>query len=796
MEFLRTYQLDFMLVLIGVCGLLAVMAAVTKSLSKKRRRALVAIELGATFLLTFDRLAYIYRGDTSDLGFVMVRVANFMVYFLSLYLVHAFNLYLVDLFKNEGHFKNTPVRLVVSEAIFLVGVFLLIYAQKNGMYYYFDEANRYVRSWGFMISYIAPATITILHITIVMQHLQIFGKRIRASLLIFMIVPYVAMMVQIFAYGLSLTNITLCGTAVLLYIYALLDMNDAIERAKVLEIELLKDEQRKMQKLFEQTAEALANAIDAKDNYTHGHSTRVADYSEKIARLAGKTDKECEEVYFAALLHDVGKIGISDAIINKAGKLTDEEYNTIKQHPVIGRQILSGISQSPYLSIGANYHHERYDGRGYPEGLKGEDIPEIARIIAVADAYDAMTSKRSYRYPVLQLKVREEIVKGIGLQFDPKFAKIMLHLIDLDVDYQMRQKDVTEDFNRKSEIRFIRYGEDYSSGALVDNHISHVTFRSLGDPGLEPEESMPTILLYDSWDGMVHAGDGKEGDTQYFEYGSIRMDGKIKQGEVVKTEIKREEHGIPKEGFVDNERGKDYEVTAVRVEDHLKLVITTRDTTVTTIWALPDSTRFLYMAIGGENCTVSRIDINREKEEKDVGYIPRIAPKVNYIDGPEGDIPNVEVDGWCKNHSKGLLMGDKMQISFHTKSLPTARLVWHCPYVKIYSSDDGTVNGENYKEYMVIRLDGENWESHKDASNEIFISMNEKFTGWEAWKKQNKEGMDCTVNLEKKDNKVSVYTENQGIMINSTTTINGECDKVYVALTGDQVALTNINVKR
>ena len=117
-------------------------------------------------------------------------------------------------------------------------------------------------------------------------------------------------------------------------------------------------------------------------------------------------------------------------MIRKPDKLTDEEFANIKQHPVLGYQILSSIRQSPYLSVGAHYHHERYDGSGYPEGLKGEEIPVIARIIAVADAYDAMTSSRSYRDALSKQKVREEIANGMGKQFDPKFASILLTMID------------------------------------------------------------------------------------------------------------------------------------------------------------------------------------------------------------------------------------------------------------------------------------------------------------------------------------------------------------------------------
>lgn len=124
-----------------------------------------------------------------------------------------------------------------------------------------------------------------------------------------------------------------------------------------------------------------------------------------------------------------------------SGKLTDEEFEKIKQHPVIGRRILERISSSPKLVVGASYHHERYDGKGYPYGLQREEIPEEARIIAVADSYDAMSSKRSYRDALPQEIVRKEITKGIGTQFDPKFAKIMIEIIDADKDYKLRQND-------------------------------------------------------------------------------------------------------------------------------------------------------------------------------------------------------------------------------------------------------------------------------------------------------------------------------------------------------------------
>ena len=194
------------------------------------------------------------------------------------------------------------------------------------------------------------------------------------------------------------------------------------------------------ERLFVQVVACLADAIDAKDTYTNGHSGRVARYSREIARKYGYDENNLDEIYIMGLLHDVGKIGVPDEVINKPGRLTDEEFQCIKKHPSIGGKILGNIREMPQLAAGAKWHHERYDGRGYPEGLAGDDIPEEARIIAVADAYDAMTSNRSYRGALPQEVVRAEIEKGKGSQFDPKFADIMLSMIDEDKDYCMRDK--------------------------------------------------------------------------------------------------------------------------------------------------------------------------------------------------------------------------------------------------------------------------------------------------------------------------------------------------------------------
>ena len=197
---------------------------------------------------------------------------------------------------------------------------------------------------------------------------------------------------------------------------------------------------RRLERLTHQTMQTLADTIDAKDAYTNGHSVRVAKYVKEIAKRAGKSEKEQERIYYMGMLHDIGKIGIPDYIITKNSGLSEEEYALTRSHPVIGAEILENISEIPKLGIGARWHHERYDGGGYPDGLAGEEIPEEARMIAVADAYDAMASKRSYRDVLAQEVAYYEIEKGMGTQFDPVFAKIMLEMIREDKEYNMREK--------------------------------------------------------------------------------------------------------------------------------------------------------------------------------------------------------------------------------------------------------------------------------------------------------------------------------------------------------------------
>lgn len=195
----------------------------------------------------------------------------------------------------------------------------------------------------------------------------------------------------------------------------------------------------KAEKLSLQAMLALAQTIDAKDKYTKGHSTRVAKYSKKLAIKLGLPEADQDNVYFMGLLHDIGKIGIPDSIINKPQRLTDEEFAIIKQHPEIGYDILKNFGEIPYIEEGARWHHEHVDGSGYPDGLTGEQIPKLVRIISVADAYDAMTSRRSYRDILPQSFIKEELERCKGKQFDTEVAEAMIQLIEEDINYLMNE---------------------------------------------------------------------------------------------------------------------------------------------------------------------------------------------------------------------------------------------------------------------------------------------------------------------------------------------------------------------
>lgn len=339
----------------------------------------------------------------------------------------------------------------------ICGIYLLwlLINAFTGQIFSFNEEGEYIHGIFYPLVFLIPFFYIVYAAVILIYNHKAFQMKQKVSLAFFIVLNIIGPLVQMMFFPNILLSVFTVTLAVFIMLFSLetpdyqklMETMAELERLqKNLKQEVKRQtreaEERRQQveRLSAQIMKTLAHTIDAKDKYTNGHSIRVAEYSKEIARRLGKSEEEQQDIYYMGLLHDIGKIGIQDNIITKTSGLTDEEYTLMKHHPVIGADILKNMSEIPGIDAGARWHHEKYDGTGYPDGLKGEEIPEVARIIGVADAYDAMASKRSYRDVLPQEVVRAEIEQGKGTQFDPVFADKMLEMIDEDKEYQMREK--------------------------------------------------------------------------------------------------------------------------------------------------------------------------------------------------------------------------------------------------------------------------------------------------------------------------------------------------------------------
>lgn len=408
--------------------------------------------------------------------------------------------------------------------------------------------------------------------------------------------------------------------------------------------------------------------------------------------------------------------------------------------------------------------------------------------MAVADAYDAMTSKRSYRESIPQSKVREEIIKGAGRQFDPAFAHTMQHIIDLDTEYDLRERSEIKELAGKNELYCEEFKSSISDGIYITANKVHISLKCTP----ECKGSMPVLLLFDSNDGRYYSDERKQSDLHYYEYGEIWYDGHtaISGARDMQVLIEKNED----KGHGKTKKYVEYSIEAVRYKDHALIEIDGNGQRVSVTGALPDSTRYLYLGLTGHYCRLSDVKIDKSEEEIGEGYIKRIAEEISYINVPAGDIPNVQIDGYRADATDGIPIRDGLKITFHSMSLPTANLIWHCPYITIYHSSDRKVSGDDYREFALVRIDGESWVSDEAAKNEMYINKKEEFRGWEDWKARNKTGIDCTFSFERTGNTITTITENMGIYIKNVTTIDDDTADVYVAITEDQVALTNIRI--
>lgn len=345
-------------------------------------------------------------------------------------------------------------RKIVTKFIFPVFFVLLLINAWTGFLFFIEDDYSLIKGKAFIILPFFASIFALKSADQLGRHAQRFNKQ-QITVLCFLYEATIAMpFVQAFVCP---THRIISFVFILFSTALLLTIETPDDQALIATISELEDLQRALKISIEKkTAEAtqrrekierltmemmytLAETIDAKDRYTSGHSARVARYSKMLAQKKGLSAEKCQQIFMMGILHDIGKVGVSSKIINKTSRLTDQEYAQMKAHPAIGSTILEKVSLLPELRIGARWHHERIDGRGYPDGLHGDKIPLEAKIIAVADAYDAMTSSRSYRKPMEQAAVREQIVNGSGSQFDKEIAALMVELIDDDKHYILHE---------------------------------------------------------------------------------------------------------------------------------------------------------------------------------------------------------------------------------------------------------------------------------------------------------------------------------------------------------------------
>ena len=262
-DFIREHQMNIMLALCAICANMAILLMFTRFLTPRRRLILILMEVAATLLLGFDRAAYLYKGDISDVAYIMVRLSNFMVFFLTSAIVFIFNIYITDLLLNEGKLEVVPKRLKFIQVITIIGMLMAVVSHFTGLYYYIDSNNVYHRGPGFLLCYVIPVIAPIVQFSVIRAYKKKFSRLIYVSLTLYVFIPIIVGIIQIFTYGLSIVNMAMVLVSISLYIFSYLDVNDAIERKHQIEVENLEKDQQSMKRLFDQTAMAFVKAIKA-----------------------------------------------------------------------------------------------------------------------------------------------------------------------------------------------------------------------------------------------------------------------------------------------------------------------------------------------------------------------------------------------------------------------------------------------------------------------------------------------------------------------------------------------------
>jgi len=403
----------------------------------------------AILLDLFDIAGAVVISPALGVGRTWIYLTNCLFYIFSPILVWLFYEYLkAYVYQRDVKGKDT----VISAAVIAANAAILLMLVLNEKIIVVQSDGTVAYTGLHPVYYIAPVYFAALAISVLIRNRSCFRKDAVAPMGVTLSICIVIMILQAILFPKVLIDgfiVSVC----LLVLHFYLETPDYVRLQETAsELEKLKDDlqgevkrqtakadegQDRLELLTLQTMKTLASAIDARDPNVNGHSFRVADISKRLAAALGMGEKEARDVYYVGLLHDIGKIAVPDDILYNTGRLSEEDYELVKTHATAGAEILKDITTIPELAAGARWHHERYDGKGYPDGLKGDEIPFIARIVCVADSYDAMVAQRRYGRRFTQKEARDELMRGRGTQFDPLIVDKMVDLIEKDKFFKL-----------------------------------------------------------------------------------------------------------------------------------------------------------------------------------------------------------------------------------------------------------------------------------------------------------------------------------------------------------------------
>ncbi|MCR4735138.1 MAG: HD domain-containing protein [Treponema sp.] len=434
LEVIREHQINFMLSLGSMCFTIVVFLLLT-GISTKKRKALLLLEFASALLLLSDRAALIHDGNPSTLGFYMTRISNFLLFILNYAVLASYNVYLKEFLKNNTNLKTNLLRFKIINVLIVIGLLLVVISQFTGFYYFYDENNSYCRNSGILISFINPTLILLIFISLNIQYFKYMPKPMNLLLLLFTINPLCSAFFQFFVYGYEAINLTIAAMAILLFLFDLIDVRKVQSNNEKLRDEVISKNMRIIE-MQGNLILSLAVLVESRDKSTGRHILRTRNGVRFIVEAMKKdtslnlSDDYCKCLLKAAPMHDIGKISVEDAILCKKGRFTPEEFEIMKTHAEKGafilHEILSNTGDKQFQTVAENmahYHHERWDGSGYPKGLKGNEIPLEARIMAIADVYDALVSKRVYKESMSFEEADKIILEGMGSQFDKSLEK-------------------------------------------------------------------------------------------------------------------------------------------------------------------------------------------------------------------------------------------------------------------------------------------------------------------------------------------------------------------------------------